>query len=369
MRLAVQGIGVVGGFGSGVEAFRQALLMGSTRPGVYPILHQGVPLELPAYRADTERLQDFVPLRALRRVDRFSRLGMLGAYLALEDAGILSEGSQSRLGVIIATGLGPTGITFAFEDTFIQAGDICASPTYFANSVHNSVAANISLLLGATGPNSTVSQFHLSVPAALQTAWLWLAEGRVDRVLFGAVDELSELIAYAFYRQHGIPATGAMAPLATGTESAVIGEGAAFFLLSRKEESREGYCLLDQVDNGRHLPSWSPEAERELLVIGADGRRELGVGYAALAAGASVGCFTSHYGSSPATPAFDLAAAALMLKNGLNFPASEVGGPDFKAQVPAGGTPLGTSRISCLTLGEDDGFGLIRLRQNQEAPC
>ena len=73
---------------------------------------------------------------------------------------------------------------------------------YFANSVHNSLATNISLLLGATGPNSTVSQFHLSVPAALQTAWLWLAEGRVHRVLFGAVDELSELIAYAFYREY-----------------------------------------------------------------------------------------------------------------------------------------------------------------------
>lgn len=363
MPISVQGLGVVGGFGCGLEAFRQSLVSGSTLPGKYPIVHGGVQLELPAFKADTERLQDFVPLRALRRIERFSRLGLLGAYLALEDAGIPAAGRHERLGVMIATGWGATGIIFAFEDTFISAGDICASPTYFANSVHNSVATNISLLLGATGPNSTVSQFQLSVPAALQTAWLWLAEGRVDRVLFGAVDEMSELIAYAFYRKHGLPEAGRMTPLTTGAESAMIGEGAAFLLLSRQTEAREGYCLLDQVDNGRYLRSWSPEAGEELLVIGADGSRELGAGYAALAAGAPLACFTPHYGSLPAGPAFDLAAAALMLKDGKIFPTPASDGCDFKARVPAGGTPLATGRISCLCLGEDNGFGLIRLKQ------
>jgi 3-oxoacyl-[acyl-carrier-protein] synthase II len=397
MPIAVQGVGVVGGFGCGVERFQQALISGSTHPANYPVVHGGAPLELPAFRADTERLKDFVPIRALRRVDRFSRLGMLGAYLALEDAGILSEGRYERLGVIIATGLGPTGITFAFEDTFIQAGDMCASPTYFAHSVHNSVAANISLLLGATGPNCTVTQFHLSVPAALQTAWLWLAEERVDRVLFGAVDELSELIAYAFYRRYGVPPAEGMNPMVTRVDSAVIGEGAAFMLLSRREESREGYCLLDRVDTGRHLrslPPWSEkivsshpgarpltesggsgvlgqetcgspegsaEARQELLVLGADGRRELGAGYASLATGMRLSCFTPHYGSSPAGPAFDLAAAALMLKGGVTFPTPDRDRCDFSARVSEGGTPLTTNRISCLTLGEDDGFGLIRL--------
>jgi 3-oxoacyl-[acyl-carrier-protein] synthase II len=370
-RISVQGLGLVGGFGAGTAAFRQALVSGSTPAGRYPIVHGGVPLELPAYRADTERLQEFVPLRALRRVDRFSRLGLLGAYLALADAGVLAEGKQDRLGVIIATGLGPTGITFAFEDTFITAGDICASPTYFANSVHNAVAANISLLLGATGPNSTVSQFHLSVPAALQTAWLWLAEGRVDRVLFGAVDELSELVAYAFFRQHGLPPSGGMNPLATSSDSAVIGEGAAFLLLSRKPELSAGYALLDRVETGRHLRLWAPEAGEELLVLGADGRRGLGAGYAALAGGTRTACFTPHYGSSPVGPAFDLAAAALLLKEGVVFPTPRGGEGDFLARVPAGGAPLAADRVSCLTLGEDDGFGLVRLKAgpNKERTC
>lgn len=361
MPVSVQGLGVVGGFGCGVEPFRLALASGHAHPTVYPVVHAGAPLNLPAFRAETERLQEFVPQRALRRVDRFSRLGMLGAYLALEDAGLAPDARYERLGVIVATGLGPTGIIFAFEDTFYHAGDMCASPTYFANSVHNSVAANISLLLGATGPNTTVTQFHLSVPAALQTAWLWLEEGRVDRVLFGAVDELSELIAYAFFRQHGLTPEGAMNPLVTGKDSAVIGEGAAFFLLSLPDEGRAGYCLLDRVDNGRHLKSWSPQASDELLILGADGRRELGAGYAALGNGARVACLTPHYGSSPVGPAFDVAAAALMLKTGVTF--ATPGTCDFSARLTAGGAALGTERITCLTFGDDDGFGLVRLKR------
>lgn len=361
MRISVQGIGVVGGFGAGVTEMRQALLAGkSTRSGVC-LANRGEPLDLPAFRADTSRLTDFVPSKALRRIDNFSKLGLLGACLALKDAGVAVEGGHERLGVIIATGYGATGITFAFLDSFINDGDICASPTYFANSVHNSAAANISILLGATGPSSTVSQFHHSVPSALQTAWLWLAEGRVDRVLFGAVEELSELIGYAWYRQRGITNEPEMTPLLTGEESAVPGEGAAFLLLSSQKESREAYCSIDRVTTGRSLMPGFLDSQRDLLVLGADGRREHGMDYAALAEKTDIACFTPLYGSMPAGPAMDLAIAALMLKEGKAFSSPGGGRCDFPATVAAGERALGTPRIACLSLSDDDGYGLVNL--------
>lgn len=359
MRIALQGIGVVGGFGTGVSELQQALLAGTSHRSALHLANCGEPLELPAFRADTSRLSEFVPVKSLRRIDSFSRLGLLGAYLALEDAGIPAGGGHERLGIVIATGYGATGITFAFLDSFINDGDICASPTYFANSVHNSAAANISMLLGATGPNTTVSQFHHSVPSALQTAWLWLAEGRVDRVLFGAVEELSELVGYAWYRQHGARHEAEMAPLLTGVESAVPGEGAAFLLLSRREEAQEGYCFLDRVTTGRHLKPGFLAAPQDLLVLGADGRQETGGDYAALAEKASIACFTPLYGSMPAAPALDLAIAALMLKSGRSF--ASPGACDIPATVAGGGEALPSPRISCLCLSEDDGFGLVDL--------
>lgn len=363
MPISIQGLGVVGGFGSGVAELRQALVAGASERSTVPIDNCGEPLELSAFRADTSRLKDFVPLRSLRRIENFSRLGLLGAYLALEDAGVLNEGLQDRLGVVIATGYGVTGITFAFLDSFINDGDICASPTYFANSVHNSAAANISILLGATGPSTTVSQFHHSVPSALQTACLWLAEGRVDRVLFGAIDELSELIGYAWYRQRGAPQDIAMAPLMTRVASAVPGEGAAFLLLSRREEARGGYCFIDRVETGRHLKPGFLDSSQDLLLLGADGRKETGAEYAALAENANVACFTPLYGSMPASPAFDLAVAALMMKEGKTFASPRSDECDIIATVASAGNDLDTPRISCLSLSEDASFGLITLRR------
>ncbi len=364
MRISVQGIGVVGGFGTGVADMRQALLSGMSKRSGVLLANCGEPLEQPAFRADTSRLSEFVPIKALRRIDSFSRLGLLGAYLALEDAGVLAEGKQERLGVIIATGYGATGITFAFLDSFINDGDICASPTYFANSVHNSAAANISILLGATGPSSTVSQFHHSVPSALQTAWLWLAEGRVDRVLFGAVEELSELIGYAWYRQRGRTEEPEMTPLITGKETAIPGEGAAFLLLSRREEAQEGYCLIDRVTTGRHLKPGFLDSQQDLLVLGADGRKEDGAAYAALAKQSNISCFTPLYGSMPAGPALDLAIAALMLKEGRTFSSPGGGACDFPATVAAGDKTLESRQVSCISLSEDEGFGLVNLSKS-----
>lgn len=361
MQIAIQGIGVVGGFGTGVAEMRQALISGTGARSSILLSNCGNPLEIPCLRADTSRLTEFVPVKALRRIDNFSKLGLLGAHLALEDAGVLAEGKQERLGVVIASGYGATGITFAFLDSFINDGDICASPTYFANSVHNSAAAYISILLGATGPSSTVSQFHHSVPSALQTAWLWLAEGRVDRVLFGAVDELSELIGYAWYRQRGISDKPEMTPLQTEVESAVPGEGAAFLLLSRTEEAQNGYCLLDQVTTGRHLQPGFLPSPHDLLVLGADGRIEKGGDYAQLAEKSTVACFTPLYGSMPASTAFDIAIAALMLKEGKTFASPCSDGCSFPAPVAAGGKMLASHRVTCLSLSEDDSFGLVSL--------
>lgn len=362
MRIAVQGIGVVGGFGTGVNDLTEALHSTGTPPGSYSLSECGSTFEIPAFRADTEKLTDFVPLKALRRIDHFSRMGLLGAYLALDDAGILAEGRQEKLGVIIASGYGATGITFAFQDSFIHDGDICASPTYFANSVHNSAAANIAMMLGATGPSSTVSQFQMSVPSALQTAQLWLSEGRVDRVLFGAVDELSELIGYTFYRQRGRSIARKMMPLATDSESAIPGEGAAFLLLSRNEESGQGYCLLDRVVSGRQLHPATRLTENELLLVGADGRKVTGQGYRVQAEGARVACFTPHYGRMPAAAAFDLSAAAIMLKHNIVFPSPHSSSCDFAARIATEVEPLATG-ISCLTLDDDGGYGLVNLER------
>jgi 3-oxoacyl-[acyl-carrier-protein] synthase II len=362
-RITVQGIGVVGGFGTGTGALLQALATGQSQRSSLSVPSGKEFIELSAFRGDTSLLKNFVSARSLRRMDPFSQLGLLAAHLALEDAGMASTpggaAGHDGLGVIIASGFGATSSTYALLDSINNDGDDCTSPIHFANSLHNVCSANIAIALGATGPNLTVSQFDLSVASALQTARQWLLDGRVDRLLFGAVEELSDFIGYSWFRKRGMTRPEPMHPMRTREETAIPGEGAAFLLLSRLEESQAGYCTLDRVTTGR-FPQRDDLGDPPLLVVNADGRKDTGARYAALAEGARIACYTPLYGSMPASPAFDLVAGAHMLKAGRVFPTPGETSLDFPAVVAAAG-PLEATRITCLALAEEDRYGLVEL--------
>lgn len=354
-RLSVQGIGVTGAFGAGVEALLEALEKGGVTPGELSVpVAQGT-VTIPAFRADTARLEEFVPKRTLRRVDRYSKLALTGACLALADGGLFG-GNLDRVGVIVASGYGATATTFAFLDSIIADGDVCASPTHFANSVHNSAAANISIMLAAKGPSLTVSQFGMSAPSALVTARQWLEEKRVDYVLLGAVDELSDLVGYLQYRRRGAHPAHSPSPL-KAEESSVVGEGAAFLLLAR-EDAAPGYCHIDAVATG-NVYAGAPSLPQDAVFFpGADGRSDLYPRYrAAIPDGLPLACYAPLYGSMPAAAAFDLACAALCLKRGRIFPLPGGAGCDFAGNA----APLKVSRICALRFEGESEFACVEL--------
>ncbi|ABA89885.1 3-oxoacyl-(acyl carrier protein) synthase II-related protein [Syntrophotalea carbinolica DSM 2380] len=230
MRLAIDGLGLVGPFGLGSEALQAAQTVAA----------------LPE-QADVTELARFFSKRELRRVSHFCRLALLGATLAVEDGG-LSGVSKERVGLILATGHGPVATTFDFLDSMHEFGAKLASPTAFSTSIHNVAASTISIMSGYTGPCLTVNEFAMSWASALLTAWCWLAESRVDRVLVGAVDEYHPLLAEA--------ARQADCPLTTG-------EGAVFLALSAAESGRYG-LITDVAMGNLAAPAAQPPLPFEL---------------------------------------------------------------------------------------------------------
>lgn len=353
--VAIRGIGVAGGFGIGVEAL-QAALAGAAAPAEADGGGPG------CRRADTAALEGFVDRKALRRMDTISRLAILGASLALRDAGV--ERVDERMGVVLATGYGPSGTTLAFLDSFIGSGDPCSSPTLFSSSVHNAPAANLSTLLGVTGPNLSVSQFEVSASSALLTAALWLEEGRTDRVLVGGVDEYCDVLGYCWARtfgEHGA-ARSHPNPLDTRRQTARPGEGSAFLLLERPSAERRAACVIESVRMGRADRTPLPLPAERLLVLGADGNRRCGGAYASVVpAGSRVTSFGHLWGSFPAATAFDAAAAAVLLRSGV-APAPPPGAthPDTW-RVPAAGEPLPAAGVGLLRIAAGGEYALTLL--------
>ena len=355
MQMAIEGIGVVGGFGQGCDELLTGLKNGGVTPQQVCVERSGGRDVFPAYRATVDGLYDFFPKRALRRIDHFSKMSLLGACLALQDADLMGA-DLSRTGVVIATGYGAMKTTFEFLDSYLDFGYSCSSPIHFSNSVHNAAAGHVSMQLKVPAPSLTVTQFEMSVPSALLTAQMWLAEGRVDRVLLGCVDEFCDVLRYCWKQFFGEDVGPVCQPLDYTQQSAVVGEGAAFLLLNRSAENKR-YASIEGVELGNHDVCPLNVDASEHLILGADGHRSCGQWYRQLALeDQPLAAYAPVYGSFPAAAGFDLAAAALALRDGTFYMGTTDG-----AELQEDLTLAPNHRINCLKFGPGGDYGLVRL--------
>lgn len=315
-RFSITGIGLVGGFGQGKPSLLDALATGGKPNGTVSVASPSGQHELPAYQVDISGARGLVAPAALRRMNRFAKIAVLGASLAMEDAGWDKPVKRNDVGLVIASGFGASKSTFDFLDTMIDEDGHFPSPTLFSNSVHSSAASHLSIVLELGGPCLTVSQFEMSTVSALLTARQWLLEGRVEAVLFGAVDEICPVLGYCYERFFGAEASGPIEPFAWDKQTAVMGEGGAFLLLERVGDGHPAYGCIEQL-------TWTQSQHYDvpqdsLLVLGADGHTCYAEQYRRLSesAGDRV-AYTPLYGSLPGGQALDIAIAAIAAEQGL----------------------------------------------------
>ncbi len=313
MAVSVLGIGVVSALGSGTATLRDAL-QGKAKP---QILNEAIDtpngeVDLPVYRARVEGLDTFVPKRALRRVDPFARMALLSAHLSVADADITMD-DPSRLGVVFGSGHGSVQTTFQFLDGIIEDGDQGASPTHFANSVHNALASQTSIFLKASGPCSTITCFNHSVSQVLFTAQTWLEQGAADYVLAGFGDEYCDVLGYTAATMRDSQ-TKKIEPFNFKTCSFLPGEGHVTFLLAR---ANRGTPYGSVETRGLYL---SAEATNQLLresthvYVAATGEAEAGAAFQKLELPENSTAHAGWFGGMPLNAAFELATAAVRLQ-------------------------------------------------------
>lgn len=332
-------MGLVGGFGAGRAAFGDALARGTVRPK--RVMVDGT--EVSALTADLAALTRFFSQRQLRRIERFSQLALLGCCLALEDAGEPWP-SRKRMGLIVATGWGPTPDRFDFDDCEDDSEPPLFSPLKFANSVQNAPAAHISILLKMDGPTLTVNDHLLSFSTAMLTAKQWLEEARVDAVLVGGVDEAC--LSHGLWRQRAADAGDSR----FSEDARICGEGSAFFLLVN-DTGASPYGRLTAVEMGRGPIGRSAVSRDAVVILEGDAPPDL---MEQTIAGAPIVRYRHLYGQFPVGSAFAMAAAALAIQAGAFHD------PGDETPIPLNGRD-----IACLTLGVADTWAGMTLAPNR----
>jgi 3-oxoacyl-[acyl-carrier-protein] synthase II len=344
--------------GLGVSSLERALRKGWQEPGQVDVPRMEGATR-PVYQVDLDAVPDRTLLKKLRRADKLSKMSVLAAAEALADSGI-ADISQKRIGIILATAYGAQVTTFDFLDGILDYGDAGVSPTTFSNSVHNAAASYVSSSLNIQGPTLTVTQFRFSFQSALQLARTWLDQGRCDYLLVGAVDQYGDVLGYISEQKLTTATDGRIKPFVFNPTCQVPGEGALFFLLGR-ERTDSAYCSLDAVYTGCDPDSGTAV---DINIIDADGLLPDESAYrTSLSPDIPTTGYAPIFGSMMIGGAFNLAAAALMLRQQIHFAAPVQDNPHGLLLLnTTGPAQIGSIRsIGCNCFGEKSGVYLSKL--------
>jgi 3-oxoacyl-[acyl-carrier-protein] synthase II len=169
--------------------------------------------------------EDFVDSKMIRRMSRIVKMGVAAAMICLRNGGV-----ENPAAILTATAYGCLEDSSAFLRRMIEFEEKLLSPTAFIQSTHNTVGAQIALLLKSHRYNNTIVHRAFSFENALTESRLLLQEG-FGPVLVGAVDEITDdrhaiLSRFGLYKRSN--------QNSNNTSGNIAGEGAAFFLLDRE---------------------------------------------------------------------------------------------------------------------------------------
>jgi 3-oxoacyl-[acyl-carrier-protein] synthase II len=254
-RVVVTGMGIVSPLGIGVEHVWRRLIAGCS--GISAIqsfdvsdLPAKVAGEVPAgVRADGHLdLAEWIPVKDMKKMDRFIQLGLVAAIEAVEDSGWMPEDEDDRCatGVMIGSGIG--GLQSIYDASVqVHLGKVRRlSPFFIPSALINLVSGHVSIRYGFKGPNhSAVTACATGVHAIGDAARL-ISLGEADVMVAGgaeaAVCELgiggfcaSRALSTAFNDE---PAR-ASRPWDRDRDGFVMGEGAGVLVLEEYEHARK----------------------------------------------------------------------------------------------------------------------------------
>ena len=175
----------------------------------------------------------FVDSKMIRRMSRIVKMGVAAAMTCLRNAEV-----ENPAAILTATAYGCMEDSAAFLRRMIEFEEKLLSPTAFIQSTHNTVGAQIALLLKCHNYNNTIVHRALSFENALTESHLLLQEG-FGPVLVGAVDEITD-------DSHAILSRFGLYKKAENSQGNIAGEGAAFFLLE-KDSGKETIAILKDL--------------------------------------------------------------------------------------------------------------------------
>ena len=193
--------------------------------------------------------------REVKRLDRFTQLGLYAAIEAVESSGVdFAKEDGERCGVVIGSGIGGIG---TIEDGLLvmkDRGPDRISPFTVPRLMVNAVAGNVSIRYGLRGPAGAHATACASSGHAIADAMEHMRRGRADvMVVGGAEAAVTPLCVAAFMTMKALSTRNdeparASRPFDAGRDGFVLAEGAAMMVLETEAHARaRGATILAEM--------------------------------------------------------------------------------------------------------------------------
>jgi 3-oxoacyl-[acyl-carrier-protein] synthase II len=254
-RVVVTGIGIISPLGLDSASTWAALIAGKSGIAAitlfdaskYPTRFAG---EVKGFDAT-----QYINRKEARRMDRFAQLAVVASLEAVKQAKlVIDDSNRNEIGVLIGSGAG--GLT-TLQDQIInlsQNGPDRVNPFLATMMISDSASAQVSILLGAKGPNFCSTSACSSSADAIGVAYETVKRGETRVMIAGGSEAVINAIGVAAFcackalSEHNVSPQEASRPFDAQRDGFVISEGAAVLILEELDYARSrGADILAEI--------------------------------------------------------------------------------------------------------------------------
>jgi 3-oxoacyl-[acyl-carrier-protein] synthase II len=254
-RVVVTGIGIVSPLGLDTPTTWGALIAGKS--GIDNITLFDPSQHVTKFAAEVKGFEptNYINRKDARRMDRFAQFAVVASQQALKQAALtIDDTNCNDIGVLIGNGAG--GLT-TLQDQVInmsQNGPDRVNPFLITMMIGDSASAQVSILLGAKGPNFCATSACSSSADALGIAYETIKRGDAKAMISGGSEAAINKIGVAAFNslkalsERNSSPRESSRPFDAERDGFVIGEGGATLILEELEFARaRGAVILAEM--------------------------------------------------------------------------------------------------------------------------
>jgi 3-oxoacyl-[acyl-carrier-protein] synthase II len=244
-RVVVTGIGLVSAVGVGTQATWEGVCAG--RSGVAPITKFDAAAFAARIAAEVKGFDplQYVDKKDVKKMDTFIHYAIAASQFAVADAGlVIGPENATRVGVFIASGIGGFGTIEREHQALLEGGPRKISPFFIPAAIINLAAGQVSIRLGAKGPNLATATACAASAHAVGEAFEIVARGAADAMVAGGSEAaITPMGVGGFAAMRALSTRNdeperASRPFDKDRDGFVIGEGAGILVIEELEHAR-----------------------------------------------------------------------------------------------------------------------------------